>query len=298
MLAREFSGDDWQTLLLSAEALAGFSLVELRQMRSVLDRYVERIRIVFVIRDPVDWAVSVAQQYLRSRSNIEVVLSQPEPVQWRAIVGRMRHVFGAAAVEVYAYEDLSIERDAFAARFVAAAGLPRTIAPLLQGDRQSVNESLSMEAALMLGRFNVRVPEAIDGARNPARSGFEPQIFAGLPGGRFDLPDTARRLAYAQSRDDVAFVDRQYGIARYTYSPEQLAPSGYTEDVSIGFLDALADRLYTTDAEAAAGRLLLDSIHWHARGETARGDALLQQAIVRFPHNRRVARANAQRRRD
>ncbi|WP_085809314.1 hypothetical protein [Sphingomonas sp. TZW2008] len=292
---RSLGGDDWQTLLLSAEALAGFSIAELTELRGVLVRHVDRVRIVFVIRDPVDWAVSVAQQYLRSRSDIDAVLSQPEPVRWRAIIGRMRHVFGAGAVEVLAYEELAAERDAFAARFAHAAGLPLVIAPLLRGERETVNESLSMEAALMLGRLNVRVPEAIDGARNPARSGSEAGIFAGLPGQRFDLPDNARRLAYAESRDDVAFVGRQFGITRYDYPPERLAASRYTEQVSSEFLDALADRLYAFNAEATASRLLLDSQRLRDRGETKRADALLRQAGVRFPEDRRVARATAHR---
>jgi hypothetical protein len=291
----ELRDGDWQQVLLSAESLSGFSRVELATLRECLSPHVDRIRVVFVIRDPVDWAVSAAQQYLQSRGDIETILTKPTPVQWRGIVARMRAVFGADAVSVLAYEDLAVQRDAFAARFSTAAGLPAAIAPLLVSPTRSVNESLSMEAAIMLGRLNGRVPEAIDGVRNPARSGAEPKIFAGLPGQRFDLPEAARRLAYVESRDDVAFVARRFGIERYDYPIDRLAPSRYSDTVSPAFLDALADRLYELNAQATAGRLLLDSQHLRARGDAVRADALLEQADTRFPSDPRVARAKRQR---
>jgi hypothetical protein len=286
----ELAAADWTHLMLSAESLSGFSRPELANLRDWLGRHVETVRIVFVVRDPVDWAVSVAQQYLKTRGDVETVLDEPEAVQWRKIVTRCRQTFGKAAVTVLEYEALAGDRARFAADFALAAGLPAAVAEPLCIAGESVNEAMSMEAALMLGRYNARVPQRIGDARNPGRSGAEPRIFAGLPGARFDLPDAARRKAYAQSRDDVAFLAREFGITRYSYPASEVAPSRYTESVSTEFLDALADRIVAINASDTAARMLLQAQRLRTKGDAAGADAAVRDAAHRFPRDKRVAR--------
>ena len=286
----ELAAADWTHLMLSAESLSGFSRAELTGLREWLERHVETVRIVFVVRDPVDWAVSVAQQYLKTRGDVETVLAEPEAVQWRKIITRFRQTFGKAAVTVLEYEALAVDRVRFAADFALAAGLPEGVAAPLCIAGESVNESMSMEAALMLGRYNARVPQRVDGKRNPGRSGVEPRIFAGLPGARFDLPDAARRKAYADSRDDVGFVERAFGIKRYSYPASQVVASRYTEAVSTQFLDALADRIVAIDASDTAARMLLHAQRLRAKGDAAGADAAVRNAAHRFPLDKRVAR--------
>ena len=141
----------------------------------------------------------------------------------------------------------------------------------------------------MLGRYNARVPQRLGELRNPARSGVEPAVFAGLPGARFDLPDAARRQAYEDSRDDVAFVAREYGITRYSYPASEVAPSGYTETLSTEFLDALADRMVAINASDVAGRMLLQAQRSRDRGDGKGADDLVRNAARRFPNDKRVA---------
>lgn len=292
-LDAELAGAEWHTLLLSAESIAGFTPEQLAGLHGWLHGHVETIGIVFVVRDPVDWAVSVAQQNLKTRGDVAAVLARPEPVRWRTIVTRMRDVFGGDAVSVLEYEALSAGRDLFAARFARAAGLPAGVADVLGVTPATANQSLSMEAALMLGRFNARAAQRVDGVRNPARSGVEPQAFAGLAGNRFDLPDATRRLAHERSRADVAFLAAEFGITRYSYPASALAPSRYTEDVSPAFLDAVADRLVALDAAATAGRMLLDAQRLGVAGDRAAALALLRTAAGRYSQDPRVARALA-----
>jgi hypothetical protein len=286
----ELAAADWTHLMLSAESLSGFSRAELANLRDWLGRHVETVRIVFVVRDPVDWAVSVAQQYLKTRGDVETVLAEPEAVQWRKIITRCRQTFGKAAVTVLEYEALALDRVRFAADFALAVGLSEGVAAPLCTAGDTVNESMSMEAALMLGRYNARVPQRVGDARNPGRSGTEPRIFAGLPGARFDLPDAARRKAYAQSRDDVAFLAREFGIKRYSYPASEVGASRYSQAVSTEFLDALADRIVAINASDTGARMLLHAQRLRLKGDAAGADATVRNAAHRFPLDRRVAR--------
>lgn len=292
-LDAELAGSDWRQLVLSAESLCGFSRRELDGLNGWLGQHVATVQIIFVIRDPVDWAVSVAQQYLKTRGDVDAVLAEPDDVQWSKIIKRFRRVFGPDAVTVLEYEELATERAHFAARFARAVGLPPSLDAVLKSAEGGANESLSMEAALMLGRYNARVPQRIDDARNPARNGFEPRVFAGLPGQRFDLPQPARLKAYAQSRDDVAFVAREFGITRYSYGPGKVAPSRYTEAVSTAYLDALTDRVMEINAASHASRMLLDAQRCTLTGDADGAAAAIRAAAHRFPGDRRVARALA-----
>ncbi|OWK30939.1 hypothetical protein [Sphingomonas mucosissima] len=297
-LHSELCGADWHTMVLSAEAVAGFSPGELKDFAGWLAGHVDTTQIIFVVRDPVDWAVSVAQQRLKTRGEVEALLAEPEPPRWSKIITRFRETFGPRAVTVLEYEQLSAEREHFAARFACAAGLPANVAGALVGsDIGAVNESLSMEAALMLGRYNARVPQRIGGRRNPARSGMEPRAFFGLPGQKFDLPDAARRKAYVQSREDVAFLAQEFGITRYSYPASDLAPSRYTEEVSPEFLEALADRMVSLQAQAMANQLLWGADRLRYSGDDAAAAAAIDTAAARFPTDERVIRATAGRRR-
>lgn len=284
---------DWHTMVLSAESLAGFSRGELKNLAGWLADHVDTTQIIFVVRDPVDWAVSVAQQHLKTRGDVEALLNEPEPPRWSRIIARFRETFGMRAVTVLEYEQLAAVREQFAARFALAAGLSMDVAAIVQSDSSAVNESLSMEAALMLGRYNARVPERLGGRRNPARSGFEPKAFVGLPGKKFDLPQAARVRAHAQSREDVAFLAREFGITRYSYPADDVAPSRYSEEVSPEFLEALADRLVRFQAQAMANRLLWDAERLRSRGNEAAAAAALGNAAARFPTDERVIRAMA-----
>ncbi|SEJ82996.1 hypothetical protein SAMN05428950_103378 [Sphingomonas sp. OV641] len=289
----ELQASEWHTLVLCAESLAGFSREELSAFSKWLTEFVDATQIVFVVRDPVDWAVSVAQQHLKTRGDVERLLNEPEAPRWSNIIRRFAEVFGRGAITVLEYERLAAVRERFAARFALAAGLSPSVAALLQGGSDAVNESLSMEAALLLGRYNARVPETEGGRRNPARSGIEPKAFAGLRGEKFDLPQAARLQAYAQSRDDVAFLAREFGITRYSYSISDIPPSRFTEEVSPAFLDALADRLVGLQGQAIANRLLADAERMRNRGNEAGAAAVLRNAAAQFPTDQRVMRALA-----
>lgn len=293
-LDADLSGSDWTRLMISGEVLSTFSQPELEGLRDWLAGRVDTIRVVLVVRDPVDWAVSVAQELLKTRGDVAKVLATPSILPTRAIVRRVRAVFGAESLMVLEYERLALMRERFAARFAGAVGLSAPVAAMLRaGTKAGVNESLSMEAALMLGRYNARVPQQIEGVRNPARSGLEPGAFAGLPGARFDLPDAARRLAFERSRPEIAFLAQEFGIRRYGYPASRIAPSGYSEQVSAEFVDALADRLVSVSAAAAASRMLLEAQELRERGDHASAAALLRRAAGRFPRDRRIARALA-----
>lgn len=292
-LDAELAGADWHTLMLSAEAIAGFTPLELTRLSDWLRHYVTDVTIVFVVRDPVDWAVSVAQQRIKTRGDLDVVLSEPEPPRWSMIIERCRSVFGPEAVIVLEYEALAAVRDDFAARFARRVGLSCEVAALVEGSSDIANESLSMGAALMLGRYNARTLEPQGEGKRPARTGIEPRAFVGLPGGKFDLPQATRLKAYTQSRADVAFLAAAFGITRYDYPVGDLAPSRYSEEISPLFIEALADRLVGLQAQAMANHLLWDAERLRGRGKHAAAAAALDTAAARFPDDKSVIRAKA-----
>jgi hypothetical protein len=191
---------------------------------------------------------------------------------------------------VLEYERLAAVRERFAARFARAIGLPQGVPKVLIDDQVTINEALSAEAAAMLARINDIIPETIDGERNPARSGTELRAFLGLAGNRFDLPEETRRRAYAQSREDVAFVASEFGITRYDYPEDQLKPGRFTTEISERFLDSVADRLVALNNQAMSTQMLLSVYQLRAAGKPEAAAQALRAAAARFPLDRRIER--------
>ncbi len=287
-LEQELQDPSWSQLVFSAEVLAGFKAPQLTALRDWLAPQVDTIRVVFVLRDPVDWSVSVAQQHLKSHADIDALIADPEPVRWRRIVQRLRKVFGADALTLLEYEALAAVRERFVARFATAVGLPGKAAMILRDAQGQPNEALSAEAAAMLARFNARVPEEIEGKRNPARSGIETKAFTGLAGRRFDLPHAARQLAHERSREDVAFVAREFGITRYDYPASAVTPAQVAGAESQEFLDSVADRLAMLNNRAEAAQMLIAVYMARLAGRHDLADARLRNAVERFPTDDRV----------
>lgn len=286
---REIETKDWHTLIISTEFLSDLDRDEIGRLKRWLDRYVDTVRIVYAVRDPIDWAVSVAQQMCKNMSDVDQVLNTPKHANWRRTIERYEAGFGREAMDttLLAFEEMVADPDGPTGAFLKAMGLAELVPSLTQGPAHR-NASLSWEAAMMIMALNARRPFFVDGERNPARSGRELSSFVGIGGQKFDLSDAARRRAFEASRGDVAWLRERYGIDRYDYPIEALrpstAPSGYSPD----FMIALGDRLADITNELNVTRSLLRIERLRARGKDDEAERVRRAAQAKFPFDRRL----------
>ena len=286
--AAEIAETDWHTLILSAETLYELRRPEIRKLQRWLEPLVDRFDIVATARDPVDWAVSSAQQSFKSRDDLDGLLGEPEVPQWQRRIGHWEHVFGRRAVRMLCFEDLVADPDGFTAAFLKAIHLQRMF-DRLDLSVPRANESLSWEAAMMMATLNKRRPYFINEQRNIARSGRELSAFLGVAGQRFDLPDETRRRAYDETRDDVAWLGARFGIDRYDYPPDRLPASRSPAGISPEFMAQLGDRLADMANELLINRNLLIIERLRAKGRIDAAEFIRRKSLAKFPADKRFA---------
>lgn len=284
----EVRGGSWHTLLLSAESLYELDVHELDRLRTWLVQFDATIELAITLRDPVDWAVSAAQQCFKSNADIDGLLTEPTRLHWRRTVERIETVFPGARLHLLCFEDLVADPAGPVAAFLAGIDLAAAVA-LLAPVRARRNESLSWEAAMMMAALNARRPFFLGDTRNPARTGRELSAFLDLAGQRFDLPEATRHAVYHLSRDDVAWLRERFGIDHYDYPLDRLRPSLAPAGFSPAFMAALGDRLADLANELRITRALLAIERLRARGDAAAAERLRRKSHAKFPAERRFA---------
>lgn len=296
----ELRQDNWHTLILSTELMYALKRDAVEQVKAWLDRYVNSYQLVAVMRDPVDWAVSTAQQSFKTRGDVEALLAAPRRMRLQQTFARYEEVFGAGDHQVLEFEELVADPSGPGAAFLKRVALCRAAASL-PPTAVARNESLSWEAAMMIAELNRSRPFFVDGKRSAARSGAELSAFLGIKGQRFDLPAAVRRQTYDLSRSDVAWLRERFGIDRYDYPIEDLPPSTNPTGISPEFLTAVGHRLADLANEVRVQRVLLLTAELRTQGREREAERLLRRfrmqfpAEVRFRENKHKAAKAAQR---
>lgn len=224
-------------IIVSAEAICGFSATELETLRGLLAPHAEHIRFFGYMRDPVTLTASVFQEQLKTRKPVGFTFGQGgdqgPPLLYR-VVDRLDALFGPAAVSVFPFDPAAFPGGDVVRHFLAATGI--------RGDGLEPvrsNESLNLLAvkALYCYRLLRSASETPDLGKSRAAFiadlrglrgssfGFHPDINARIRANCGDWDDWAARrlgrpLAYLNA-------DAQDGIRTesdlFTFSDEELA---------------------------------------------------------------------------
>ncbi|MGQ0609810.1 MAG: hypothetical protein ACT4N9_01720 [Paracoccaceae bacterium] len=224
-------------VILSAEAICGFTARELETLKDFLTPHAEQIRFFGYMRDPVTLTASVFQEQLKSRRPVGFTFGQggePGPPLLYRVVDRLDALFGAAAVTVFPFDPATFPGGDVVRHFLAATGIRgEGLEPVRS------NESLNLLAVKALysyrhlrsaaespdlGKSRAAFISDLRGLRGPS-FGFHPDINARIRANCGDWDDWAARrlgrpLAYLST-------DAQGGIRTeadlLTFSDQDLA---------------------------------------------------------------------------
>jgi hypothetical protein len=232
-LESEIRGRDWDTLVISAEALCDYAPNEVAHFKAWLEEMgVEDFGILGYVRDPGDWARSVTQQRLKAGQTLEELYANPRLPNWRRRFSPWIDAFGRSNFTVIAFEDA--RSNGIVHTFCGAAGIPQ-----LGSEPRARNESMSMEAALIMSHLNAVRPLFVDGARSESRRWWGAAPLAKIPGAPFVLPASVRDTVTQKTSSDMSWLHEEFGVPMY--EPQVAAPpSNESGEWRGDTLDALA----------------------------------------------------------
>jgi hypothetical protein len=209
-LEADFRREDYDALVISAESLSlGMPEVAERLAAWLKDLGILDIHVLAYVREPADWARSVAQERLKHDHTLEDSYGQVRAPAWRNKISPWISAFGRSSVSVTSFEDA--RREGILTTFCRLAGIPQP-----EPEPGPSNESMSMQAALLLSHLNEVRPAFQDGKRSPNRLWFGMKEIRAIPGTPFVLPDAVRDEVIEGARDEVAWLEETFGLSLYT----------------------------------------------------------------------------------
>lgn len=288
-LDAEISSGGWDTLLLSAEGVSHLSESELAKLKEWGEGYANEWTVLVCVRHPLDWTRSVVQQRLQGGETLGQLYEDMPATKYRARISRAVSVFGRENVRVFDFESAAGGEGGIVGAFAREAGLGAGAADFLASRSSRDNESLSWEAARILDSLNRQRPPLVDGARAARRAGPEHEVayLRRIGGRKFDLPDFVKREIGPRNREDVAWLNGEFGLELYPdvledapgtpTSPDTAGASG-AQALSDEAIDGIAGVLGDLVTAELYHRALGKGREALARGKLARAERVLREA--------------------
>lgn len=285
-LAEAIKSSRAPTVLLSAESLSRLSPAGVQRLARWLGPLGEA-RIVCCLRDPLGYAVSDAQEAIKGGLTYEQVCRDPPVLDIRALLEPCLAEFGRSRVTVFPFApETGLDRG-----FAAATGVPVAFDP--DDPQLRRNEALSMEAALLLGDLNHRIPMFEGAGVNPARGAIPTAWLARIGSTPFSLPARSLARVRRRARAQVAWVRTHLGLElepanEVAAAGTRTAASGGVSRAVAALLPGIADTLNRAACLAGdlmAERLLAEAGRTQDRARIAR---LLEQALMVRPGHARA----------
>ncbi|MDQ5827294.1 MAG: hypothetical protein M3441_24300 [Chloroflexota bacterium] len=208
-----FANPGWHTLVISAESLSGFKPKAIARLIEWLTEYVSDVTVVAYVRHPVDWTRSMVQQQLKAGETLEQVYKNMPRPKWRQRFTPWLDTVGLERFRLVSF-DHARKNDGIMESFCDAAGLPRekilSLAPATPA-----NESMSLEAALLLDSLNRQRPLFRDGKLSPERRWQGTHTIKLIPGNKFYLSAEHAAKARVDSRPDLEWLNATFGTKLY-----------------------------------------------------------------------------------
>lgn len=167
-LEADLAAPNWHTLVISAELLCLFDPKAVARFIEWLTEYVSIISVVAFVRHPVDWARSAVQQRLKGGATLDYLYENMPVPEWRENFTPWLDAVGLERFRLVSFNEAR-ENAGIVASFCDAAGLPHETIRSLASPIPAANESISLEAALLLDSLNRQQPLFIDGKLSPER---------------------------------------------------------------------------------------------------------------------------------
>jgi len=204
---------NWHTLVLSAESLCGFRPKAIARLLEWLAEYVSEMTVVAYVRHPVNWTRSVVPQRLKAGDTLDQLYNNMPHPKWRHRFTPWLDAVGLERFRLVSFDN-ALENDGIMASFCDAADLPRETVMSL-APATAANESMSLEAALILNSLNRQRPLFRDGKVSPERRWHGANTIKLIPGNKFHLSAEHAAKARVVSRPDLEWLNATFGTNLY-----------------------------------------------------------------------------------
>ena len=273
-IARDANGMD--CLLLSSELLHArlWNAGEIERLKALLEPWCSSWRIVFYMRRQDRYATSLHSTYLRrgggSGDLLEVL--NPHHFMYAHILELWSGVFGVDAMVPRVFERGALVDGDIVADFIAASGLPPSLADCARPANR--NAALSADAQWFLREFNRRRPRSVD-AMSDDEARLRRNIAAFLESNRHGAPALPARDAARAFHDGYRASNAE--VARRWFGRDALFDESFDDYPQTG-VDARPDAMDIAAPllrELAANSLWLDEGRRERLANTKSNAALL-----------------------
>lgn len=247
-LEADLAAPNWNTLVISGELLCRFDPKAVARLIEWLSEYVSKIIVVAFVRHPVDWARSAVQQRLKGGATLDYLYENMPVPEWREEFSPWLDAVGLESFRLVSHNEAR-ENEGIVAAFCEAAGLPyetiRSLAPPLP----AANESMSLEAALLLDSLNRQQPLFVDGKLSPERrrygQRYVKRAIRSVPGNKFYLSAEHAAKARVDSRPNLEWLNATFGKNFFPdiFGDDPVETSTHPKTMPQTTVDALATML-------------------------------------------------------
>lgn len=235
-----------QRLLLSAEGVSEWDLKRLPALYKYLRGLNVRLRLVAVVRDPMEWIQSLVQQYVKMGRVLETINFANMAVNLKNRFVRLERVFGDDLV-VLDFEKLKAHKGSVVGGFLHDIGFSDKLLGQLKFIR--VNESWSDEAIRMASYINRELPLYDDNKMNVGRSDKDLHCLEKLPGEKYRLSPEQYADALEQMTPVGQWLQDRYGVIIKQGQPE--LPTDWS-DKAVSKLVSVLEKLPSPELLATA----------------------------------------------
>jgi hypothetical protein len=212
---KDMETEAWRTLLLSGEGMSNMPRDAIKNLHSWLDERVDAYEIVAWLRHPVNWASSAAQQLLKSGQTLEKMSANPMLPHYKQKLTRWGDEFGYDKISIVEFESAAASKAGIVGNMLMKLGLDEDFAMSVANSVQRQNESMSLEAALILSSLNRQRPLFVKGKLGRLRTGRELRCLNGIPGQKFVMGAEMAEKVRIASRPDVEWLNNKFGLSLY-----------------------------------------------------------------------------------
>lgn len=218
-LAQTLNAPEARTLLLSGEIFSVYNRSDLMRLRDHLLPYTRSLRVLVVIRNPLNFVESALQQRVRAGKLPE--LGELGTLSRKRYL-RLKRVF-PDTLEVLNFDDCVAYEEGLVGAFYRACGIPAE--QLVGLDYGAANPRSSLEAFRIMHAINQRFPNTDDSTAAALRKPRDMQPLYAIPGARFSWNECADATIYEQVQEERHWFEQHLGLAfrdRPSAKPEEI----------------------------------------------------------------------------
>lgn len=211
-LETRLAASECDRFVLSGEDVSVLTEEELGRLKTFLQPYAGRIKVILYLRHPIPWIASEAQERLKSGHRLETLRKSPPPAEYRGRLEKFIRVFGRDWVDFRLYRRDTEPNWDVLDDFLGAIGCPELAGKLAPAT--DANQGMSAAAAEAIDALNRLCPCFLaEGAWNPERARGAAGTLVKLGGPSFRFSPRESQINEAALAADLDWVRRETGLA-------------------------------------------------------------------------------------